>query len=274
MTARPSEERAVRLLARLAAGALLVAGEGGGCEIRADGAAAGPRLALSPREAEALASRGLVEAAPPPGGALRAWRLSAAGAAFLRRHAGGEEGFRAQHQQLGFRPAGPGAAGGRAHLVNDAESPLAWLARRKGPDGAALLAPEQVAAGERLREDFTRAHLTPRVTTDWSLVPGDRNRRGPPAAIDVRAHALAARERLETALLAVGPGLADILLEVCCFMIGLEDAERRLAWPQRSGKVVLALALERLAVHYGLVAAPKPFGRLRAWQAENARPVI
>ncbi|MFP4003568.1 MAG: DUF6456 domain-containing protein, partial [Alphaproteobacteria bacterium] len=49
-----------------------------------------------------------------------------------------------------------------------------------------------------------------------------------------------------------GPGLADALLQVCCHLKGLEEAERALGWPRRSGKLVLAIALERLAVHYGM----------------------
>src|SRR5690242_13681715 len=51
-------------------------------------------------------------------------------------------------------------------FINDGESPLIWLARRKGRDGKALIAPHQLLAGERLRLDFTRAHLMPRTTTN------------------------------------------------------------------------------------------------------------
>ena len=35
--------------------------------------------------------------------------------------------------------------------MDEAESPLAWLARRKGRDGRALIEPVQLLAGERLR---------------------------------------------------------------------------------------------------------------------------
>ena len=44
--------------------------------------------------------------------------------------------------------------------------------------------------------------------------------------------------------------LGDLVLRVCCFLEGLEITERRLGWSARSGKVVLKLALERLARHY------------------------
>jgi hypothetical protein len=42
------------------------------------------------------------------------------------------------------------------------------------------------------------------------------------------------------------------LLRVCCFLEGIESAEKALGWPSRSGKLVLGLALDRLARHYGL----------------------
>ena len=53
---------------------------------------------------------------------------------------------------------------------------------------------------------------------------------------------------------ALGPGLSDIVFRICCFLEGLETAEKRLGWSARSGKVVLKIALERLAVHYGIAA--------------------
>ena len=59
-----------------------------------------------------------------------------------------------------------------------------------------------------------------------------------------------ARARVADALRELGPGMGDLVLRVCCFLEGLEMTERRLGWSARSGKVVLKLALERLARHY------------------------
>lgn len=75
--------------------------------------------------------------------------------------------FRAQHLDLSVRDLMT-ETGMTQVLVNDSESPLGWLARRKGRDGRAMIGPDQFIAGERLRADFTRGHLTPRVTSSWT----------------------------------------------------------------------------------------------------------
>jgi hypothetical protein len=80
---------------------------------------------------------------------------------------------------------------------------------------------------------------------------------------------LAAKQRFARALQAVGPGLSDLLVDVCCHLMGLEAAERHKGWPQRSAKVVLTIALDRLAAHYGLGAAIGTGSRMRSWIVED-----
>lgn len=147
------------------------------------------------------------------------------------------------------------------------ESPLGWLARRRARDGRRFIAPAQLLAGERLREDFTRAQMTPRVTADWSATA--RRGRGGGVGMSYSEAALAARERLNRAVDAVGPEFSGVLLDVCCFLKGLELVERERGWPPRAGKVVLALGLERLARHYGLSNTTQGPARapVRAWSA-------
>lgn len=178
--------------------------------------------------------------------------------------------FRAQHLALGAREI-TGADGCAKVVVDENESPLAWLARRRGRDGRAMIEPHQLQAGERLRTDFTCAHLMPRVSTDWSnLAPSDRRSGGAQGAF-VPETAIAARQRVHHALDAVGPEFAGLLLDICCFLKGLETVEREHAWPARSAKVALQLALERLARHYGFAsrAVGPRRSRTRIWLAED-----
>lgn len=131
--------------------------------------------------------------------------------------------------------------------VNVAESPLGWLHRHGYLDS------RQLAAGERLRRDHYLAGLGARVTMRWDASPADGGRRQGGRAGGAEGAALgniAARRRFSRAIDAVGPGLSDILWRVACEGEGLADAERGLKWPMRSGKLVLGLALHRLADHY------------------------
>ena len=133
---------------------------------------------------------------------------------------------------------------------NIAESPLAALARRKDKTGAPFLSDDLVAAGERLREDFEIAQMGPRVSQNWEkfLTGGDRGSyAGDNRALDGPA---SARDRVTNALHALGPGLGDVALRCCCYLEGMEAAERRMGWSARSGKVVLKIALQRLKDHY------------------------
>ena len=186
------------------------------------------------------------------------------------------DSFRRQHGGIARRKRAAGEPGGAAY-ANEAESPLAWLARRKGPDGRPFISLLQLAAGERLRADFTRAGLTPRVTANWiaSIAQGRRSGSGEGAAAFTDL-VIAAKERMARTLDAVGPEFAGLLLDVCCFLKGLETVERERRWPPRTARIVLTLALDRLARHYGieLEARGPAHACTRSWQAEGARPTM
>ncbi|HWK86047.1 MAG TPA: DUF6456 domain-containing protein [Xanthobacteraceae bacterium] len=189
-------------------------------------------------------------------------RRSAASEPFLRQHGGIVPRERIRNDPID------------AILVDEAESPLAWLARRRGPSGKPLIDAAQFQAGERLRADFTRAGLTPRVTSNWEapIAQGRRANGGSAAAFSDTV--LAAKERVSMTLEVVGPEFAGLLLDVCCFLKGLETVERERGWPQRTAKVVLGLALDRLARHYGIRAEARGPARSpsRYWRAPDARP--
>ena len=136
--------------------------------------------------------------------------------------------------------------GRRTVTVNLAESPLSWL-RARGHVNA-----RQYEAGERVRIDYEMAALGQRVTMRWDAAPSARGRRGPPEGLDPTLAQISARRRFDGAVTAAGPGLSDILWRVVCAGEGLIAAEKALGWPTRAGKLVLCLALDRVADHYGL----------------------
>ena len=149
-----------------------------------------------------------------------------------------EEGPR---RRDGVRPgAGHGVV--RTVRVNLAESPLTWLHAR------GHLSDRQFAAGERLRADWERAELAPSVTMRWDPVRTAGGEQG----LTAGERQLSARRRFDGAVAAAGPGLSDILWRVVCAGEGVPSAEKALAWPARSGKLVLELALDRVAGFYGL----------------------
>jgi hypothetical protein len=150
-------------------------------------------------------------------------------------------------------------SGGRRVRFNLAESPLLVLGRKRDKDGAAYLAAELIEAGERLREDFELAQMGPRTTQNWErflTAGGARGASG--GGRGVAEGPQDARQRVAKAMEALGPGLSDIVFRICCFLEGLETAEKRLGWSARSGKVVLKIALERLAAHYGIAPREAP----------------
>lgn len=213
--------------------------------------------------AQALALKGWIQGTTATGRIMR-YVISPAGRSELGR-------LMAQTERLamaqGMAEAPAGFDHGRARRFDDedddsacatrrraryapAESPVMVLSRRKDRNGAPFLEPALVAAAERLREDFELAQTGPRVTQNWDRfltgLSGSTGRGGAGPGGD----STAARKRLGDALQHLGPGLGDVALRCCCYLEGLEAAEKRMGWSARSGKIVLRIALERLHDFY------------------------
>ena len=222
------------------------------------------RLAVVERQvAEAFAVKGWIEVQKP--GRVTTYALSSAGRAAVRQMLAEDNESGAARLDGGLaeapmRFAGnerdwalPGAAdrerSSRRARVSLSESPVQVLARRRDKDGTPFLAPELVAAAERLREDFELAQVGPRVAQNWDrfLTGTDRGPFREPGGADGAARA---RDRVALALRDLGPGLGDVVLRCCCYLEGIESAEQRMGWSARSGKIVLRIALMRLRRHY------------------------
>ncbi len=215
--------------------------------------------------AQAMALKDWISAANT--GRIVRYHITAAGRAALARLLARVENAQAAatgfaDAQTPFRGAvGDGEiddeSGARRRIrYNLAESPLSGLARRRDRSGKVFLSDDLVHAGERLREDFELAQMGPRVSQNWEkfLTGGGRVGYCPDTNVD---HAPAdARARVVAALADLGPGLSDVVLRCCCYLEGLEIAEKRLGWSARSGKIVLRIALMRLQRHYQETIGP------------------
>lgn len=197
---------------------------------------------------------------------------------FLRRAlaASAEEAFAAQHGELADTVL---VEKEEQRIVrrNLDDSPLSSLSRLRDKAGAAYFPPDAIEAGEHLARDFERAHLQPRITASWEprLAQSQKGQR--PASVDLSDNALAARNRVTKALLALGPELSGVALDVCCFAKGLEIVERERQWPARSAKLMLRTALMALARHYApQTARPSSAASmaLRHWGEAGYRPEI
>ena len=158
-------------------------------------------------------------------------------------------------------------AGPTLSTIPDAESPLARLAGVTG-----FLSAHHVAAGERLRVLFEKAHLQPRLTSVYS--PAHVAGRSGRAGADLTDMAAEARKALAGLYRQMPREALDIAIDVCGLLKGLQDVERDYSLPRRSGKLVLRLALEQLAMNWGLapVATGPVSSPQRGWIADNGRP--
>lgn len=143
--------------------------------------------------------------------------------------------------EIGVSGRGSSRAAKRTVTVNLAESPLSWLHARGHLDDRLF------NAGERLRLDYERAQLSSGVTMRWDPVRVDG---GGGDGMTPTERQIAAKARFDAAMAEAGSGLADVLWRVVCGCESLPEAEKGLGWPVRSGKLVLKLALDRVAGFY------------------------
>ncbi|MGL5010875.1 MAG: DUF6456 domain-containing protein [Paracoccaceae bacterium] len=194
---------------------------------------------------------------PRKSGRVTTYEITAVGRAALKRMldvvdeglAEAATPFADQHRDWDEREVREGTQARRIRY-NMAESPIAVLGRRRDRDGKLFLEPDMIEAAERLREDFELAQMGPRVAQNWDrfLTAGDRGSFRADGGVGEGPRS--ARDRVALALRDLGPGLGDVVLRVCCYLEGIERAEKRMGWASRSGKIVLRIALMRLKRHY------------------------
>ncbi|WP_246742478.1 DUF6456 domain-containing protein [Microvirga splendida] len=202
------------------------------------------------------------------GSGRRTLQLTSAGEAHLRRAAAPDADLAFLHQHRETQATNVETAMGTTRVrIDTEESPLDWLRRRRDRNGAPMIDETAYQAGERLRTDIMLAGLLPGVTARWDAMPKTG---GPASPGEATERMVAARQRLRHAFDAIGGDFSDLLLDLCGFLKGLEQIERERQWPARSAKIVVRLALTRLAEHYGIEAearGPAASRGIRTWQA-------
>ena len=152
------------------------------------------------------------------------------------------------------------------------ESPLSALFQRKA-NKKPWLDVHQFSAGERLRSDFEFSQLTPSITASWNPTASQAKNSGARNVEDnLTDRVLGARQRLNQAIDAVGPEFSTILLDVCCFLKGMEQIEHERQWPRRSAKLLLKAALSALARTYNPRENFQKFSNIQHWAAADFRP--
>ncbi|MBN9788058.1 hypothetical protein DMP17_05570 [Pseudonocardia sp. TMWB2A] len=134
----------------------------------------------------------------------------------------------------------------RSVTVNMREHAIGWLYHRT------LITGIQFAAAEKLRADYERAGLVRMSMMQWTKTADKTSRRAGASPHEPTLAQIDAKRRFYAAIDAAGPGLADICWRLICANETLTGAEKALGWPARSGRIVLGIALDRLADHYGL----------------------
>lgn len=254
LTEERLKRHATRVLRRLCeTGAVLaVAAEMDKAVVVRETAAGANRTAVADRDvAEAMALNAWIQC--DSSGRVSRYRITSAGRAMLAQFLAEQENAALGLTELVDGAGCADAAGAtadpkRRHRYISSESPLVLLSRRRDKGGERFLSDGLVRAGEQLREDFEMAHFGDPKGQNWdafltgepNVVPLGRD------ATNVRA----ARTRVIGALRELGPGLGDMALRCCCFLEGLERAEKDMGWSARSGKIVLRIALQRLKRHY------------------------
>ncbi len=181
------------------------------------------------------------------------YTLSDAGRKWLLRQNSKQSSFQEQHRSLRITEIDESK---KTVQINDLESPLAWLRRRKDRHGQPMIDDAQYEAGERLRRDFTFAQMSASVTANWSITSAPLKKRKHGASgnhnIIPGDSAIDAKKRFYEAVDSIGPELSSLVVEICCYLKGIEETEKALGLPKRSGKIVLQIGLSGLARHYGV----------------------
>lgn len=164
-----------------------------------------------------------------------------------------DDRFTAQHWQLEEREIFDDCGGLTKVRMNVEVSPLLSLYRQRDKFGERFLSDNEFAAGEKLRNDYVCSNMGKMSGSNWTGIARDKSvARSVSQSDDGNIRAIDAKRRVMGALASVGSMLDRVLFSVLLREQGLNSLEMNYQWPNRSAKVVLKIALAKLAAHYGL----------------------
>jgi hypothetical protein len=151
-----------------------------------------------------------------------------------------------------------------SELVPD---PIARLAKSSGAQP--FLSDHHLEAARRLAALFWKARLNQRVTMSYDPTRIGNKAGGAPQG-DMALSVAEARAQLNRLASALPQDCWSVLSDVCGYQLGLQDIETQRQWPRRGAKLVLRIALEQLAHHWGICGRAVGTGQgVTAWLPER-----
>ena len=128
---------------------------------------------------------------------------------------------------------------------------LRRLGKERGPQNKPFLSAAEVQAGELFQRDYNRRYGTGKMTQTLDAARVDQTRTNSTETDMI--HRLDCGRAYEAAINVLGPSLDQAALVICGEGKSLDQLEREQAWSRGSGRMILKLALQRLALHYGTI---------------------
>lgn len=156
------------------------------------------------------------------------------------------------------------------HAASADHAPLLKLYNRQRNMAHKYLSETHLLAGQKLFDLFVKANVRPNVTMNWeNLQSVKQSHHTGSKDVGFSEATYMARRELYESLSHVGQEFSAILVEICLFGNGLEATEKAMNWPARSAKLLLTMALDRLAEYYRFAPSGGVGNKYLAWLAAD-----
>ena len=161
----------------------------------------------------------------------------------------------------------------RKVAFNQNENVILKLNKKYDKKGNPIISLEQMNAAIKLQKDYEKAQLRQKITLNWESFKNKTQKNKKYTQYTQSETGSRARKRLQNALNYVGPELTPILIKICCMEHGLTQTETNLQIPKSSARIILQIALTRLARYYGFEQKTDKIP-INHWGAQDYKPKI